>query len=257
MTPQATLEKMHQMKLAGMANAFAATFKTGFAQNLTADELLAHLIQAEWDERYNRRLARLLKAANFRYQASFEHIHFHPHRQLDKNLILRLSTCDWITKAENLLLTGATGVGKSFLACALGHQACLLGFKVIYASVMKLFTQLKFAKADGSYTKELLNLQNQNLLILDDFGLHPMDEQSKFILLELLEDRYGRQATLITSQFPPAKWYELIASPTLADAICDRLIHNACQIELKGESMRSKTPTHSGGKLPPLDSSKG
>ena len=246
MTPQATLEKMQKMKLAGMANAFAATFKAGFAGNLTADELLAHLIDAEWDERYNRRLSRLLKTAGFRYQASFEHIHFHPHRNLDKNLILRLSTCDWITKGENLLLTGATGVGKSFLACALGHQACLLGFKVIYASVMKLFTKLKFAKADGSYTKELLNLQSQNLLILDDFGLHPMDEQSKLILLELLEDRYGQQATLITSQFPTGKWHELIANPTLADAICDRLIHNSCQIELKGESMRIKSKSNSG-----------
>lgn len=246
MTPQATLEKMQKMKLAGMASAFAATFNTGFAQNLTTDELLAHLIDAEWDERYNRRLSRLLKSAGFRYQASFEHIHFHPHRNLDKNLILRLSTCDWITKGENVLLTGATGVGKSFLACALGHQACLLGFKVIYASVMKLFTKLKFAKADGSYTKELLNLQNQNLLILDDFGLHPMDEQSKLILLELLEDRYGQQATLITSQFPTGKWYDLIANPTLADAICDRLIHNSCQIELKGESMRIKPKSNSG-----------
>jgi DNA replication protein DnaC len=246
MTPQATLEKMQKMKLAGMASAFATTFKTGFAQNLTADELLAHLIDAEWDERYNRRLSRLLKTAGFRYQASFEHIHFHPNRNLDKNLILRLSTCDWITKGENVLLTGATGVGKSFLACALGHQACLLGFKVIYASVMKLFTKLKFAKADGSYTKELLHLQNQNLLILDDFGLHPMDEQSKLILLELLEDRYGQQATLITSQFPTGKWHELIANPTLADAICDRLIHNSCQIELKGESMRIKSKSNSG-----------
>jgi len=246
MTPQATLEKMQKMKLAGMANAFATTFKAGFAQNLTADELLAHLIDAEWDERYNRRLSRLLKAAGFRYQASFEHLHFHPHRNLDKNLILRLSTCDWVTKGENVLLTGATGVGKSFLACALGHQACLLGCKVIYASVMKLFTKLKFAKADGSYTKELLNLQSQNLLILDDFGLHPMDEQSKLILLELLEDRYGQQATLITSQFPTGKWHELIANPTLADAICDRLIHNSCQIELKGESMRIKSKSNSG-----------
>lgn len=246
MTPQATLEKMQKMKLAGMASAFAATFKTGFAQNLTADELLAHLIEAEWEERYNRKFSRLLKTANFRYQAAFEHIHFPPQRQLDKNLILRLSTCDWITKAENLLLTGATGVGKSFLACALGHQACLLGFKVIYASAMKLFTKLKFAKADGSYSKELVKLQNQNLLILDDFGLHPLDEQSKLILLELLEDRYGQQATLITSQFPTGKWYELIDSPTLADAICDRLIHNACHIELKGESMRRKAKSNSG-----------
>lgn len=246
MTPQATLDKMHKMKLTGMANAFAATFKTGFAQNLTADELLAHLIEAEWEERYNRRLSRLLKTANFRYQAAFEHIHFPPQRQLDKNLILRLSTCDWITKAENLLLTGATGVGKSFLACALGHQACLLGFKVIYANAMKLFNKLKFAKADGSYTKELLKLQNQNLLILDDFGLHPLDEQSKLILLELLEDRYGQQATLITSQFPTGKWYELIANATLADAICDRLIHNSCHIEIKGESMRIKSKSTSG-----------
>jgi len=148
MTNEATLEKMQQMKLTGMLAAFRQSMQTSFAQNFTADELLAHLVDAEWDDRHNRKLTRLLKNANFRYKASFEKIDFSGPRQLDKNLLLRLSACDWLSKAENMLITGATGVGKSFIASALGHQACLSGFKVLYFNSLKLFSRLKFAKAD-------------------------------------------------------------------------------------------------------------
>ena len=147
----------------------------------------------------------LLKTANFRYKATFEQIDFSQPRKLDKNLVLRLSRCQWLNKAENVLITGATGVGKSFVASALGHQACLEGFRVLYFNTLKLFSKLKFAKADGSYDKELRKIQRQNLLILDGFGLHPIDEQSKLILLELLEDRYGQSSTLNfrrTAQIP-------------------------------------------------------
>ncbi|MFQ6605948.1 MAG: IS21-like element helper ATPase IstB [Fidelibacterota bacterium] len=246
MANEATFKKMSEMKLHGMRHAFRATMETGFAHNFTTDELIAHLVDAEWEDRTNRRLTRLIKAAGFRHQASFEHIDFVQKRNLDKNICLRLSTCDWIKKGENILITGSTGVGKSYLACAFGQLACINGFKVFYRSSMKLFSKLKFAKADGTYIKELKKIQNQNLIILDDFGLHPMDQQSKLILLEILEDRYGDKSTIITSQFPVTKWHDVIASPTIADAICDRLVHNSIKIDLKGESMRKKIKNNSG-----------
>jgi len=208
--------------------------------------LIGHLIDAEWEDRYNRKLVRSLKTANFRYKASIEDITFTRQRNLDKNMILRLSNCGYINKAENILITGPTGVGKSFIACALGNQAVINGLKVIYSNCIKLFPRLKYAKAEGTYVKELKKLQKQHLIVLDDFGLHPLDEQSKLILLELLEDRYADKSMIITSQFPVAKWYDIIENSTVADAICDSFIHNAHQIQLKGDSMRKKIKTYSG-----------
>jgi len=246
MTNEATIVKMQQMKLSGMSNAFRSTMETSFAADFTPDELLAYLVDAEWEERQNRKLARLLKNANFRYQAYLEQINTSPQRNIDKNLLLRLSDCEWIKRGENIIITGPTGVGKSFIACALGNQAALHGIRVLYFNCIKMFSKLKMAKADGSYVKELSKIQKQNLLIIDDFGLHPIDEQSKLILLELLEDRYSINATIITSQFPIKNWHDIIANPTVADAICDRLIHNAYKIDLKGESMRKSKKPYSG-----------
>lgn len=243
MNNQGTIEKMQQMKLHGMLRAFHSTMEAGGMKNsFTADELLAHLVDAEWEDRYNRKLARLLKGARFRYQASIQQIDFQLNRNLDKNMILRFSDCTWIRERQDIIITGPTGAGKSFLATALAHQGCMCGFKVLYANCAKLFSQLSIAKADGTYIKELNRIQNQSVLLIDDFGLHPFDAPMRLTLLEIMEDRHGRSSTLITSQFPISKWHQIIGEPTIADAICDRIIHHAHRIELKGESVRKKYP---------------
>lgn len=235
---QATLQKLGQMKLYGMARALTNTIEAGNKSQFTADELISHLVDAEWDDRYNRKLARLLKGARFRYKASFEEIDFTINRGLDKNQLLRLSNCQWIESHQDCIVTGPTGAGKSFIASALGNQACMYGFKVIYYPSSKLFAHLKLSRADGSYLKELTKILKMDIIIFDDFGLEPLDAQSRLTLLEILEDRHGRRSSVFVSQLPVAKWHEIIGDPTIADAICDRIIHNAHRIELKGESVR-------------------
>ena len=159
---------------------------------------------------------------------------------MDKNLVQRLSTCEFIKKGEDLFITGSTGTGKSFIASAIGYQACQIGYKVLYANTTKLLSQIKMAKADGSSIKEMNRIEKQDLLILDDFGIHPFDHQGRASLLEIIEDRHGKHATIITSQLPVKQWYEVIGEQTVADAILDRIVHNAQRIELKGESLRRK-----------------
>jgi DNA replication protein DnaC len=235
---QATLQKLQQMKLYGMARAFTSTMEVGSKNQFTSDELLSHLVDAEWDDRHNRKLTRLLKGARFRYKASFEEINFTLKRDLDKNQLLRLSNCQWIESHKDCILTGPTGAGKSFIASALGHQACMYGFKVLYYPCSKLFAHLKLSRADGSYLKELTKILKMDVIILDDFGLEPLDAPSRLTLLEILEDRHGRKSSVFVSQLPVANWHEIIGDPTIADAICDRIIHNAHRIELKGDSVR-------------------
>jgi DNA replication protein DnaC len=238
MTNEQTIEKMQKLKLFGMARAFQNLIQQ--KQNLTPDEMLAYLIDSEWDFKQNRKLERLLKSAKFRYQASFEEIDFNANRNLDKNQLLRMSDCSWITKKENILITGPTGVGKSYIACALGHNACLYGYKVLYSNAIKLFTQLKYCKADGTYIKEIEKIKNTDVFIIDDFGLEPLDFQNSISLLEIFEDRYNKKSTVISSQLPFKNWYDIITDKTIADAICDRIIQNTHKIELKGESLRRK-----------------
>ena len=235
---QATINKLEAMRLRGMSRAFRATMETGVKHSFTPDELLSHLVDTEWEDRRNRKIQRLIKAARFRNPASFEEIDFGLPRNLDKNMLLRLSDSSWIERHQIVLLTGPTGVGKSFIAQALGHQGCLYGFKTSYYSCAKLFTQLKLARDDGSYLRELTRIQKQDLFLLDDLGLEPFDAPSRLSLLEILEDRLKRKSSIIVSQIPISRWHEIIGDPTIADAICDRIVHSAYRIELKGESVR-------------------
>ena len=236
----ATMQKLEEMRFIGFTRAYREMTETGVDREFTTDEVIAHLVEAEWDDRYNRRLQRLIARARFRYQASFEELNFSSRRNLDKNQLLRFSSCDWITKSQNIIITGSTGVGKSFIASALGYQGCQHGYKVLYCNCLKLFDELKIAKADGSYIKQISKIEKLDLLILDDFGLKPLDSNQRLMLLEIFEDRHGKKSTIITSQLPVNKWFEIIGEPTIADAILDRLVHSSHRIKLEGESMRKK-----------------
>src|SRR6476646_3746630 len=235
-----TLDKLRKLKFYGMFHAFKSSIETGQTDQYTSDELLAHLIDSEWDYRQNRRIERQILYARFRYKASIEELHYHVERSIDRNQVMRLADCTFIDRFENLLITGSTGIGKSYLASAIGYQACMLGYRVLYASTPKLFARLKMAKADGAYIKEIAKIEKQQLLILDDFGIQPFDAQSRAALMEIIEDRHAKNSLIITSQLPISKWHEVIGEKTIADAILDRIVHDAHRIELKGESMRKK-----------------
>jgi DNA replication protein DnaC len=237
------LEKMQKMRLHGMARIFQNSLEKSGLKLLTPDEMVAHLVEAEWDDRYNRKLDRSLQSAHFRYKAAIEQIAFDENRVLDKNQVLRLAECTFIKKKENVLITGSTGVGKSFVASALGHQACSLGYKVMYSHSTKLFAKLKLAKADGTYLKELSKMEKQDLLLIDDFGIQPLDAQSRTSLMEIIEDRHGKSSTMFTSQVPIGMWHEVIGEQTIADAILDRIVHDSHRLEMKGESMRKRKST--------------
>ena len=235
-----TLTRMKQMKLYGMHNAFKTAIETGKTDTYSIDQFVSMIIDAEWDDKTNRRIERAIKNARFHYKASIEEIIFDESRNIEQTRVLRLAECSYISKNENVLITGSTGAGKSYISTALGYQACIQGFKVSYFNTTKLFSKLKIAKADGSYLKELAKIQRQNLVILDDFGLQPLDSQNRIALLEIIEDRHNRGSLIVSSQVPVQGWYEIIGEKTIADAILDRLIHQAHRIELTGESMRKK-----------------
>lgn len=240
MNHQATIEKMRILKLHGMLRVFTASLETQLYGELSPAELVGHLIDAEYDERSNKKLGRLINQAGFRYKSGMEDLKYGKSRNLHKDIMLHLASCDWIRQGKSVVITGKTGTGKSFISCALGHKACIEGYKVKYTNCLKLFSQLKIAKADGSYMGELKKLTKTDLLIFDDFGLQVLDQASRLILLEILEDRYEKKSLILATQMPVDKWHDVIGDATIADAVCDRIIHQAVKIELEGDSLRKR-----------------
>jgi len=237
-----TLEKLHALKLDALAAAWTEQQHQADLTALAFDERLGLLVEAEWLARENKRLARALQGAKLKLsQACLEAIDYPARRELDRAVIRQLATCRWIEEHHNVILIGATGVGKSFIACALAHQACRKGYRAGYRRASRLFHELALARADGTYMRLLAKLARLDVLIVDEWGLAPVQDQERRDLLEILEDRYGLRSTIITSQLPPAQWHDYLADATLADAICDRLLHNAHRIVLKGPSRRKET----------------
>jgi DNA replication protein DnaC len=234
-----TLDQLTQLGLLGMAGAFSDMANADDA-SLTHAEWLALLLEREISYRHDRRLATRLRYAKLRHHAAVEDVDYRTVRGLDRTLFQKLSAGAWIDAHDNLILCGPTGVGKSWLASALGHRACRDNRSVLYQRVPKLFAELALARADGRHRRLMRSLTSPHLLILDDWGLEPLDAGARHDLLEILEDRYGRRSTLVTSQVPLEHWHQLIGDPTYADAILDRLVHNATRIDLTGESLRKK-----------------
>ncbi len=235
-----TVEKLKQMRLQGMAAALEDQLRTAEVASLSFDERLGLMVDREQTERDNRRLKTRLTKAKLRQQASMEDIDYSGARGLDKAQLLDLGSCRWITEHNNLLLTGPTGAGKTYIACALAQKACRQGLSALYLRLPRLFGDLAIAKGDGRYGKLLVKYSRVDVMVLDDWGVAPMTSENRRDLLEILDDRYEKKSTLITSQLPVEKWHRYLEDPTLADAILDRVVHNAYKLELKGESMRKR-----------------
>lgn len=235
------LRQMRELRMAGMAQNYEAVLQQPVHQQPEGHELLATLLQAEIMNRQHQKTQILLKLGRLRYQPGIEQITCSVARNFTKQQMASLSDCSFVQRSENILITGATGCGKSYLACALGHQACQLGYKTLYLNMNRFVERIALSKVEGTFIKLLNQLEKVKLLILDDFGLQPLDHNTKLALLQILEDRYQNKSVIVVSQLPISKWYEYINEPTVADAILDRLSANAHRIELKGESLRKKT----------------
>jgi len=246
MLNEPTLDKLRGLRLGTLADAWLEQQGSADTQALGFDERLALLVDAEWLDRQNKKLARNLREAKLRLsQAAIEGIEYPAKRKLEKAVIRQLATCQWIEAHQNVIITGMTGVGKTYLACALAQQACRKGYRAIYRRVPRLFDELALVHADGTYVRFLAKLARIDVLILDDWGLVPVGDSERRDLLEIIEDRYGNRSTILTSQLPSANWHDHVGDPTIADAICDRLLHNAHEINLEGESRRKPRKTRS------------
>ena len=226
------------MRLTAMADLHREHLKGNRSARMTPDEYLALLTDHQWEDRQNRKIQRLLKTADFRQKASMAEVDYAQNRNLDKNMFERLASLDFIKRRENIILTGASGTGKSYLAQALGHQACMMQYRTIYANTSRILKRLKLAKVDGTYLKELGKLVRADLLILDDFGLQAFDNHAREALMDIIDDRYDRASTIMASQIPVSAWYDIIGEGTIADAILDRIVNSSHRIDLKGESLR-------------------
>jgi len=235
-----TLDKLHELRFTGMARALTEQMALPDIDDLSFEERLGLLVDREATEREDRRLQTRLRQAKLKQNACIEDIDFKQSRGLDKSLILDLAQCQWIKKHLNLLITGPTGVGKTWIACALAQKACREGFTSLYLRLPRLLQELPIAKGDGTYTRLMTRLAKVDVLILDDWGLSKLIAEQRRDLLEILEDRHDNRSTIVTSQLPLDQWHHIIGDPTLADAILDRLVHNAYKINLKGESMRKR-----------------
>lgn len=235
-----TIEKLSAMKLSGMVAALENWQQNGARQDLDPADLIGLLTDAEWTARQNRRLTNRLRQARFPMAATVEEIDYRHPRRLAKTKILELVSCRWVAQHQNVIITGPTGIGKTYLPCALGEKACRDGYKVLYTRAPRLFGELYIARADGSYPRLLQKLAKLDVLIIDDLGSKPLEGSERQDLREILEDRYSNSSTIVTSQLDPKHWHSFIGDETLADAICDRLVHNAHRLKLSGESMRKK-----------------
>ena len=238
MLHQETVEKLYAMKLNGMADAFKEQLLQPDLYDLPFEERFTLLVDRQWTWKEDRRMKRLLKNAKLKINGCIEDIDFKTPRGIDKSVILRLANGDWIKRTQNIIITGPTGVGKTYLACAIANRACRMGYSAFYIRVPRLFQELAIARGDGSYPKIMKKLLKTNVLVIDDLGLAPMSATERRDLLEVIEDRHGLASTIVATQLPITSWHENIRDPTIADAILDRLIHNAHKINLKGESMR-------------------
>jgi DNA replication protein DnaC len=246
MLNQPTIDKLHELRLSGMAKALEEQSGGPEYEALSFTERLALLVDREAAERDSNRLRIRLKQAKLRLTATIEDIDFRHPRGLDKTLLLALAACTWIREHQNVIVTGPTGVGKSYLACALAHKACREGFRTLYLRAPRLFDELALAKADGRYRKMLAAYARIDLLVIDDWGLVNLTDEQRRDIFEVLEDRHGLRATLMASQLPIEKWHKVIGDPTLGDAILDRLVHNAHKLALKGDSMRKRNKKSTG-----------
>lgn len=241
MLNEPTKQKLHDLKLTAFAAAWAEQQKNSEMNKLSFDERLGLLVDAEHLARENARIERCLREAKLRLAtASVEDIDYAPKRELDKSVVRQLATCRWVSEHQNVVVTGATGTGKTYVACALAQQACRKGFRAVYRRAPRLFQELSLAHADGSYQRLLARLAKIDVLIIDDWGLAPPSERERSDLMEVIEDRSGNRSTIITSQLPTSKWHDYLGDPTIADAVCDRLLHNAHRLVLKGPSRRKE-----------------